>query len=129
MMDIFARFANWPVTTILSPDQLSQQQVGDYLLHLINDCDYAPGTLKVSYNGIKFFYSVTCPRDWDVLRKLRIPKQKTLPDVLTIDEVHRNHRRHTATSQRRLLLDGLLRLDYGWKKGLTCKSATSIPGG
>jgi len=70
------------------PDQLSQQQVGDYLLHLINDCNFAPGTLKVSYNGIKFFFTVTCPRDWDVLKKLKIPKQKTLPDVLTIGEVH-----------------------------------------
>jgi len=72
----------------LPPDQISQQQVGDYLLYLINDCNYAPGTLGVSYNGLRFFYRVTCPRDWDVLKKLRIPKQKTLPDVLTIDEVH-----------------------------------------
>jgi len=72
----------------LPPDQLSEQQVGDYLLHLINDCNYAPGTLKVSYYGIKFFFRVTCPRNWDVLKKLRIPKQKTLPDVLTIKEVH-----------------------------------------
>jgi len=72
----------------LPPDQLSQQQVGDYLLNLINKCKYAPGTLKVSYNGIKFFFTYTCPRDWDVLKKLRIPKQTTLPDVLTIGEVH-----------------------------------------
>jgi len=72
----------------LPPDQLSEQQVGDYLLYLINDCNFAPGTLKVSYSGIKFFFRVTCPRDWDVLKKLRIPKQKTLPDVLTIKEVH-----------------------------------------
>jgi len=72
----------------LPPDQLSEQQVGEYLLYLINDCNYAPGTLKVSYNGLKFFYRITCPRDWNVLKKLRIPKQKTLPDVLTIDEVH-----------------------------------------
>lgn len=73
----------------LSPDQLSEQQVGEYLLHLINDCNFAPGTLGVAYSGIKFFYTVTEPRDWNVLRKLRRPKQKTLPAVLTIDEVHR----------------------------------------
>jgi site-specific recombinase XerD len=71
------------------PDQLSQQQVGDYLLHLINDCEFAPGSLSVAYSGIKFFYTYTEPRDWDVLKKLRLPKQKTLPSVLTIDEVHR----------------------------------------
>jgi len=71
------------------PDQLSEQQVGDYLLHLINDCNFAPGSLRVAYSGIKFFYRFTEPRDWDVLKKLRLPKQKTLPAVMTIDEVHR----------------------------------------
>lgn len=71
------------------PDQLSEQQVGDYLLHLINDRNFAPGSLSVAYSGIKFFYTVTEPRDWNVLMKLRRPKQKTLPSVLTIDQVHR----------------------------------------
>ncbi len=28
-------------------------------------------------------------REWATLLKLRVPKQKTLPDVLTVDEVHR----------------------------------------
>jgi site-specific recombinase XerD len=71
------------------PDQLTEQQVGDYLLHLINDRNFAPGSLSVAYSGIKFFYTITEPRDWDVLKKLRRPKQKTLPSVLTIEEVHR----------------------------------------
>ena len=69
------------------PDQLSEQQVGDYLLYLINDCNFAPGSLGVAYSGIKFFYTVTEPREWDVLKKLRRPKQKTLPSVLTRSEV------------------------------------------
>jgi site-specific recombinase XerD len=71
------------------PDQLSEQQVGDYLLHLINDRNFAPGSLSVAYSGIKFFYTFTEPRDWQVLKKLRLPKQKTLPAVMTIPEVHR----------------------------------------
>lgn len=36
------------------PDQLTERQVGDYLLYLINDCDFAPGSLGVAYSGIKF---------------------------------------------------------------------------
>lgn len=71
-----------------SPDQLTQQQIGDYLLHLINDREFAPGSLKVTYSALKFFYTTTCRRDWDVLKKLKVPKQKTLPTVLTIGEVH-----------------------------------------
>lgn len=42
-----------------APDKLTESQVADYLLHLINDREYAPGTLKVTYNGIKFFYTHT----------------------------------------------------------------------
>lgn len=72
-----------------APDQLTQQQVADYLLHLINDRAFAPGSLKVTYSALKFFYGTTCPRDWEVLKKIKVPKQKTLPTVLTIGEVHR----------------------------------------
>lgn len=71
-----------------SPDKLSQRQVADYLLHLINDKNFAPGSLKVAYSGLKFFYTTTCPRDWDVLHQLKVPKQTTLPEVLTIGQVH-----------------------------------------
>jgi integrase/recombinase XerD len=70
------------------PDQLTEQQVADYLLYLINDCEFAPGSLRVAYSGLKFFFTYTEPRDWQVLTKLRIPQQKTLPDVLSVDEVH-----------------------------------------
>ena len=56
---------------------------------MINECNFAPGSLGVAYSGIKFFYTVTEPRDWSVLKKLRRPKQKTLPAVLTRDEVQR----------------------------------------
>lgn len=71
----------------LAPDRLTQQQVADYLLHLINEKQFAPGSLKVAYSAIKFFYTVTCQRDWEVLKKLKVPKQKTLPTVLTRQQV------------------------------------------
>jgi integrase len=43
----------------------------------------------VAYSAIKFFYSHTTPRDWPTLRRLRVPKEKKLPDVLSVDEVRR----------------------------------------
>ena len=73
----------------LPPDQLSEQQIREYLLYLKNDKQFAPGSLKVAFSGIKFFYTQTVPRDWPTLAKLRVPKQKKLPDVLTRDEVRR----------------------------------------
>ena len=73
----------------LPADCLTEQQVRDYFLHLKNDKQSASGTLSVAFSGIKFFYTHTVPRDWKTLKMVRVPKQKTLPDVLTIDEVRR----------------------------------------
>ncbi len=71
-----------------APDRLSEEQVREYLLYLKNEKRLAPSSLSVAASAIKFFYSHTAPRDWKTLQKLRIPRSNTLPDVLTINEVH-----------------------------------------
>ena len=72
-----------------APDQLTEAQVRDYFLYLKNDKKFSPSALKIAHSGIKFFYSHTVARDWATLLKLRVPRHKSLPDVLTIDEVQR----------------------------------------
>jgi integrase/recombinase XerD len=69
------------------PDSLSEQQVRDYLLHLKNNKRFASSSLGIAFNAIKFFYSHTAPRDWPSLQRLRVQKEKKLPDVLSTDEV------------------------------------------
>ncbi|MBV8282345.1 MAG: site-specific integrase [Candidatus Eremiobacteraeota bacterium] len=69
------------------PDRLSEQQVRDYLLHLKNDRKLASASLIVACCGIRFFYSHTAPRDWPTLGRLHVRRDKTLPDVLSVDEV------------------------------------------
>jgi site-specific recombinase XerD len=71
------------------PDRLSEQQVRDYFLHLKNDRKFAAGSLVIAYSAIKFFYSHTSPREWPTLQRLRVRKEKKLPDVLSVDEVRR----------------------------------------
>jgi integrase/recombinase XerD len=71
-----------------APDQLTEQEVRDYILYLKNKKRLASSSLQVAASAIKFFYTHTVPRDWKVLQKLRIPRTKTLPDVLAINEVH-----------------------------------------
>jgi site-specific recombinase XerD len=71
----------------IPPDRLTEPQVRDYLLHLKNDRRFASASLMVAYCGIKFFYSHTAPRDWATLRQLRVRRVKTLPDVLSVQEV------------------------------------------
>jgi site-specific recombinase XerD len=72
-----------------APDRLSEEQLRQYLLYLKNDKQFAPSSLIVAASGIKFFYTRTAPRDWKTLQQLRVPRSKTLPDVLTIGEVRR----------------------------------------
>lgn len=72
-----------------APDQLTENQIRQYFLYLKNEKRHAPGTMKVAASAIIFFYRHTAPRDWEALKMLRIPRPKTLPDVLTIDEVRR----------------------------------------
>jgi integrase/recombinase XerD len=73
----------------MPPDRLSEQQVRQYFLHLKNDRHFAAASLGIAYSGIKFFYSHTAPRDWPTLERLRVPREKRLPDVLSTDEVRR----------------------------------------
>jgi integrase/recombinase XerD len=71
------------------PDQITEQQLREYFLYLRNDKKFAAPSLKIAFCGIKFFYTHTVPRDWQTLAKIKIPRPKTLPDVLTTDEVRR----------------------------------------
>ena len=71
------------------PAQLTEQQVKDYLLWMRHEKRAAPGTLKITIGGLRFFYRQTCGLDWKVLERFRIPREKKLPAVLTAAEVRR----------------------------------------
>jgi integrase/recombinase XerD len=71
------------------PDRLTEAQLRDDFLHLKNDRHFAAASLGIAHSGIKFFYSHTIPRDWPTLKRLRVPREKRLPDVLSVDEVRR----------------------------------------
>ena len=71
-----------------SPEHISESQLRKYFLHLKNVKHYAEGTLRVSLSAFKFFFRVTCPRDWDTLHQLKVKGPKTLPEVITPEQVH-----------------------------------------
>ena len=81
-----------------SPDQITESQLRKYFLHLKNDRKFASGSLRVAFSGLKFFYTRTCQRSWQTLAQMRIPDSKTLPEVITRDQVHQIIR--TCTTQR-----------------------------
>jgi len=71
-----------------SPENITEDQLREFFLHLKNEKHYATGTLRVAFSGVKFFYTRTCVRDWKTLDHMKIQNVKTLPEVLTIPQVH-----------------------------------------
>ena len=72
----------------LSPDQITEDQLRKFFLHLKNDKEIASGSLRVAFSGVKFFYTRTCRREWQTLAQMKIQNVKSLPEVLTIEQVH-----------------------------------------
>ena len=50
-----------------SPDQISYDEVVDWVHHLIRDRHLAPSTVNIAVNGVRFLYGVTLHRDVDEL--------------------------------------------------------------
>ena len=71
------------------PDKITEDQLRRYFLYLKNEKKFAYGSLRVAFSGIKFFYTRTCKRSWETLAKMKLQNVTTLPEVLTIEQVHR----------------------------------------
>ena len=72
-----------------SPDQLTEEQVRQFFLHLIRDKHLTEGTLKVYRGGIQFFYAQTLRRPIPVFELVVPRRRRKLPVVLNVDEVRR----------------------------------------
>ena len=72
-----------------SPEVVTDDQIREYFLHLKNERHFANGSLRVALSGIRFFYRVTCQREFPSLDRLRLQNITALPEVITIDQVHR----------------------------------------
>lgn len=70
-----------------SPEQLSQEEVREFFVHLTKTRRLARSTLRVYLFAIKFLFQKTLNRPWPVLDLIRVPHAKTLPTVLSRDEV------------------------------------------
>ena len=70
------------------PDLITEDLLRQFFLHLKNVKSFASGSLRVAHSGVKFFYTRTCKRDWETLAQMRIKDVKSLPEVLTIEQVH-----------------------------------------
>lgn len=72
-----------------SPDRINEEEVRQYFLYLKNDKQVAPKTLGVALAGVKFLYVHTLKREWRTLDLVRRSRERKLPAVLSIAEVHK----------------------------------------
>ena len=71
-----------------SPDLLTEEEVRQYFLHLKHEKKVASGTLGVAIAAVKFLYVHTLKREWPTLDLVRISRERKLPVVLSVEEVH-----------------------------------------
>jgi integrase/recombinase XerD len=84
------------------PDTLSEEQIQAYVRSLIEQRHLAPSSVRVAVMGLRFFYPQTLQRQF---ANLPLPKRtKTLPAVLSRDEVARLRASTTTLRERALLM-------------------------
>jgi integrase/recombinase XerD len=70
-----------------APDQLSEEEIRQYFLSLINEKKVAESTWRIHLYGSRFFYERTLQRPWPVFALIRPRQRQTLPVVLSPQEV------------------------------------------
>lgn len=105
-----------------SPDRLSEGEIRQFFLHLIDDRHVAESTLRTHFYGIKFFYERTLARTWPVFDLVRPRTREKLPVVFSEEEVRRvlaRVRNATARMCLTTIYAGGLRLSEGAKLQVT----------
>jgi integrase/recombinase XerD len=70
-----------------SPEEMGEEEIREFLLHLVRDRKVSAATQDQYVNAIKFLYSVTLKRP-EVVKDISHPKRpKTLPVILSPEEV------------------------------------------
>lgn len=71
-----------------SPEVLGPEEIRIYQVYLTNEKQLAPGSVLIATAALRFLYSVTLKKNWDVERVIPAPKKpQTLPVVLSPEEV------------------------------------------
>jgi len=72
-----------------SPDQITEEELRRYFLHLTLEKKVARTTATLALCALKFFFQTTLQRAWPCFNLVRPPKSQKLPAVLSRQEVQR----------------------------------------
>jgi len=67
------------------PDKLTLKQREKYFSDLVESHSWS--TVKVDRNGLQFFWKHVLKQDWQWVNIVKAPKVRSLPDILTVNEV------------------------------------------
>lgn len=70
-----------------SPDLLGEEQIREYLFHLIQEKQLSQSKVNQVYSALKLLYETTLQRPWNLNKIPRSKQQKKLPVVLSEGEV------------------------------------------
>ena len=67
------------------PDQLTLQQREQYFYDLVKSHSWS--TVKIDRNGLQFYWKHVLKQDWQWVNIIKVPKVRSLPDILTAAEI------------------------------------------
>jgi len=70
-----------------SPVEMGEEEIRNYLYHLMKEKDVSQSSINQAYSAIKFFYQSTMGREWNAVKIPRMKKRKKLPVVFAREEV------------------------------------------
>ncbi len=72
-----------------SPDLVTEEELRQYFLHCTNVSRWSRVACTIALCGVKFFYEQTLRRDWTTIGLVKPKRVKSLPTVLSREEVRR----------------------------------------
>jgi site-specific recombinase XerD len=69
------------------PDTITEEELKEYFLYNRNVRKWSRSASSISICGIKFFFEKTLQKEWTAFKLVRPPKQKSLPEILSKNEV------------------------------------------
>ena len=68
-------------------DSITEEDLRQYWLTCKSDFGWSAASLRISYSGIKHFFTRTLGRPWPILNEVRFKRDEILPTVLSRQEV------------------------------------------
>ena len=87
-----------------SPAKMGEEEIREYLYHLVTERDLGDSSINSAYSALKFFYETTLCRDWNVAKIPRRKTEKRLPVVLDGSEIKQLLAVTTNLKHRALLM-------------------------